>query len=185
VGRVVRPAKEGEGIVSNANGRRFRRAILIVGALGLGALLMPAAAWAAPGGTGHTVSMTEISHGTFDPELTGPIPCSGADIVSVDATGNTVFHDTFFPGGDEYWVTGTETGKVTLVDENDVTYTGHITLWFGSNWNEKNENNTFTFSLVLKGSDGSTLIAHEVQHFAVNAIGVVTVDFDTMSLTCG
>jgi hypothetical protein len=147
--------------------------------------LAPSAAVAAPGGTGHTVTMTEITHGTFDPELTGPNPCSGADIISVDASGNTVFHITYFPDGDEYWVTGTGTGKVTIVDSNGVTYTGHLTFWFGSNWNEKNENNTFTFSITLKGSDGSTITAHEVQHFAMNANGVVTVNFDTMSLTCG
>ena len=171
--------------MSNKGSRRFRRALLIIGALGLGSLVMPTAAWAAPGGTGHTVSQTEITHGTFNPELDGPNPCSGAGIVSVDASGNTVFHITFFPGGDEYWVTGTETGKITIVDENDVTYTGHITLWFGSNWNEKNENNTFTLALTLRGSDGSTITVHEVQHFAVNANGVVTVDFDTMTLTCG
>ena len=165
--------------------RRSRSVFVVAGIVGLAALLAPTAAWAAPGGTGHTVSETVVTHGPFDPELTGPNPCSGADIVSVDASGNTIFHDTFFPGGEEYWVTGTETGKVTVVDSNDVTYTGHIALWFGSNWNEKNQNNTFTFTLVLRGDDGSTILAHEVQHFAVNANGVVTVDFDTMSLTCG
>jgi hypothetical protein len=162
-----------------------RAALLVVAAVGLGAVFAPGAAWAAPGGTGHTVSMTEITHGTFDPELEGPNPCTGADIISVDASGNTVFHNTYFPGGDEYWVTGTETGTITIVDSNDVTYTGRLTLWFGSNWNEKNENNTFTLTLTLRGSDGSTITTHEVQHFALNANGVVTVNFDRMTLTCG
>lgn len=171
--------------MSNTGSHRFRRALLVVGAVSLGAALAPVAASAAPGGTGHTVSQTEVTHGTFNPELDGPNPCSGADIVSVDATGNTVFHVTFFPGGDEYWVTGTETGKITLVDSNDVTYTGQFTAWFGSNWNNKNENNTFTLAITLRGSDGSTISAHEVQHFAVNANGDVTVDFDTFRLTCG
>ena len=45
---------------------------------------------------------------------------------------------------------GTTPSLTAIVDENDVTYTGHITLWFGSNWNEKNENNTFTFSLPCR-----------------------------------
>jgi hypothetical protein len=165
--------------------RKVGRACLIAGAVVGGVLLTPVAAWAAPGGTGHTVSETVVTHGTFDPEIEGPNPCSGADIVSVNATGNTVFHDTFFPGGDEYWVTGTETGKITIVDSNNVTYTGQFTVWFGSNWNEKNQNNTFTLTITLRGSDGSTISAHEVQHFAVNANGDVTVDFDTMRLTCG
>ena len=66
-----------------------------------------------------------------------------------------------------------------------MTYTGHLTLWGNFNMNEKNSNNSFTLTITLRGSDGSTITAHEVQHFALNANGVVTVDFDTMSLTCG
>jgi hypothetical protein len=38
---------------------------------------------------------------------------------------------------------------------------------------------------MLAGSDGSSITAHEVQHFALNANGVVTVSFDRMTLTCG
>ena len=82
-------------------------------------------------------------------------------------------------------MTGTETGTITLLDGNNVTYTGHLATWFGSNWNERNQNNTFTFILMLQGSDGSTITAHEVQHLAVNANGDVTVSFDNMALTCG
>ena len=171
--------------MGNRHARRFRRALLVIGVLGVGALLVPTAAGAAPGGTGHTVSVTENVHGVFTEPEFDTNPCSGAAITSFDAFGNVVFHVTFFPGGDEYWVTGTETGKVTIVDENGVTYTGHFTAWFGSNWNEKNQNNTFTLTIKLAGSDGSTITVHETQHFAVNANGVVTVDFDTVSLTCG
>ena len=171
-----------------SNEKRFRRlrgAVLFAGVLGMVALFAPTSAWAAPGGSGHTVTMTEVTHGTFDPELTSPNPCSGADIVSVTASGNTVFHITSFAGSDEYWVTGTETGSITLLDSNDVTYTGHLTTWFGSNWNRQNQNNSFTFSLRLVGSDGSTITAREVQHFAMNANGDITVDRDVMTLTCG
>jgi hypothetical protein len=164
---------------------RFWRAGVVFGVVGLGALLAPAAASAAPGGTGHTVTMTENIHGVFDAGIEGPNPCSGADIVSVDASGNLVNHITFFPAGDEVWATFTETGKVTLLDSNGVTYTGHLTVWGNFNMNEKNANNSFTLTIILTGSDGSTITAHEVQHFALNANGVVTVDFDTMRLTCG
>jgi hypothetical protein len=38
---------------------------------------------------------------------------------------------------------------------------------------------------MLTGSDGSAITVHEVQHFALNANGVVTVSFDRMNLTCG
>lgn len=171
--------------MGHVGGRRIRRASLVVTAVGLGVFLAPAASWAAPGGTGHTVTMTEITHGSFDAGLEGPNPCSGADIVSADASGTVVNHVTFFPAGDEVWATFTSTGKITIVDSNDVTYTGHITLWGNFNLNEKNSNNSFTLTVVLKGSDGSSITAHEVQHFALNANGVVTVDFDTMRLTCG
>ncbi len=164
--------------------RKLRRALLVVG-VGLGALLAPTAAWAAPGGTGHTVTMTEITHGVFDAGLSGPNPCSGADIVSVDASGNVLDHVTFFPAGDEVWATFTETGKITLLDSNGVTYTGHLTVWGNFNLNEQNSNNTFTLTVMLAGSDGSTITAHEVQHFALNANGVVTVNFDRMNLSCG
>jgi hypothetical protein len=169
----------------HGSGRRIRRASLVVTAVGLGVFLVPAATWAAAGGTGHTVTMTEITHGSFDAGLEGPNPCSGADIVSADASGTVVNHVTFFPAGDEVWATFTETGQITIVDSNDVTYTGHLTVWGNFNLNEKNTNNSFTLTVVLKGSDGSSITAHEVQHFALNANGVVTDDFDTNRLTCG
>jgi hypothetical protein len=165
--------------------RKLRRALLVAGVVGLGALLAPTAALAAPGGTGHTVTMTEITHGVFDAGLSGPNPCSGADIVSVDASGNVVNHVTFFPAGDEVWATFTETGKITLLDSNGVTNTGHLTVWGNFNMNEQNSNNTFTLTVMLAGSDGSAITVHEVQHFALNANGVVTVSFDRMNLTCG
>ena len=100
-------------------GSQIRRTFVIVGAV-TGSLLIPGAAWAAPGGTGHTVTETEHIHGEFDPEL-GPNPCTGADIVSESAFGNVVMHVTFFPDGDEVWATFTEEGKVTVLDSNGVT----------------------------------------------------------------
>ena len=164
---------------------RFWRVGAVVGVVGLGALLAPSAALAAPGGTGHTVTMTQITHGVFDVGLQGPSPCGGADIVSAATSGTVVNHVTFFPAGDEVWATFTETGKVTLGESNGVTYTGHISVWGNFNLNQSNSNNTFTFTITLRGSDGSTITAHEVQHFALNANGIVTVAFDTMRLTCG
>jgi hypothetical protein len=166
-------------------GRKVRRALLVAGVAGVGALLAPAVALAAPGGTGHTVTMTEVSHGVFDAGLSGPNPCTGASIVSVAASGTVVNHVTFFPAGDEVWATFTETGKITLLDSNNVTYTGHLTNWGNLNLNEQNSNNSFTLTIRLTGSDGSTITGHEVQHFALNANGVVTVNFDRMTLTCG
>jgi len=166
-------------------GRKLRRALLVAGVASVGALLASTPALASPGGTGHTVTMTEVTHGVFDAGLTGPNPCTGASIVSVNASGNVVSHVTFFPASDEVWATFTETGKITVLDSNKVTYTGHLTVWGNFNMNEQNSNNTFTLTIMLSGSDGSIITAHEVQHFALNANGVVTVNFDRMTLTCG
>src|SRR5258708_12005753 len=130
-------------------GRKLRRAFVVAGVAGLGALLAPTAALAAPAGTGHTVTMTEVTHGVFDAGLSGPNPCSGADIVSVDAVGNVVNHVTFFPAGDEVWATFTETAKITLLDSNGGTYTGHLTVWRNFNLNHPNSHNTFTLTIML------------------------------------
>lgn len=166
-------------------GGKLRRALLVAGIAGAGALLAPAAAMAAPGGTGHTVSMTEVTHGIFDAGLTGPNPCTGAAIVSDQGDGTMVNHVTYFPAGDEAWGTFTETGQLTVADSSGVTYTGHLALWGNFNTNEQNSNNTFTLTIKLTGSDGSAITVHEAQHFALNAGGVVTVNFDKMTLTCG
>jgi hypothetical protein len=85
----------------------------------------------------------------------------------------------------EVWATFTETGKVSVTDANGVSFTGHFTVWGNFNLNEKNTNSTFTLTVNLAGSDGSTIVAHEVQHFALNANGTVTVNFDRIRLTCG
>jgi len=164
--------------------RHIRRTLVVAGAV-TGSLWMPVAAFAAPGGTGHTVTETNHIHGEFDPGFEDPNPCTGAAVVSASADGNVVDHVTFFPGGDEVWATFTETGKVTVLDSNGVTFTGRITAWGNFNLNEQNTNSTFTLTLNLKGSDGSTIVFHEVQHFGTNANGDVTVEFDKPSLTCG
>src|SRR5258706_7997951 len=127
----------------SAAGRRARRAVFAVGVAALGVVIAPAAAWAAPGGTGHTVSLTDHIHGAFTEPGFDANPCTGAAITSFDAYGNVVDHVTFFPAGDEVWGTFTETGKVTIVDANDVTFTGHFTVWANFNVNEKNANSVF------------------------------------------
>ena len=151
-------------------GRRLRRALLVAGVAGVGALLAPTAALAAPGGPGHTVTMTEVTHGVFDAGLTGPNPCTGAYIVSVNASGTVVNHVTIFPASDEVWATFTETGKLTLLDSNNVTYTGHLTVWGNFNMNEKNANNTFSSVAVTV----SKVDTSSVPSVAVNtALGYV------------
>jgi hypothetical protein len=134
-----------------------------------------------------TVTVTHVTHGAFVEDFDAN-PCSGAAITSFSAFGTVLEHVTYFiEDGQmtEAWGTFTETGKVAITDANGVRFAGHFTVWGGFNVNERNTNNTVTFSIRLTGSDGSSILAHEVQHFALNANGTVTVDFDTMRLTCG
>ncbi len=161
----------------------MRRLALLAG-LGLAlALTTPVAA-----GTHQTVTETDHVHGAFTEPMFDVNPCTGVAITSFDAVGNVVDHVTYFlENGQmtEVWATFTETGKVSITDANDVTYVGHFTAWGNLNLNERNTNDTFTLSFRAAGSDGSSLIGHEVTHFALNANGRVTVDFDRMSLDCG
>jgi len=167
-------------------GRRLRRALLVAGVAGAAAVMAPAAALASAGGPGHTVTMTEVTHGVFDAGLTGPNPCTGADIVSQNASGTVVNHVTFFPAGDEVWATFTETGKVVATDDGTgVTYTGHATVWGNLNMNERNRNTAFTLTINLSGSDGSSITVHETTVLVYNGNGAVTANFDKLSLTCG
>jgi hypothetical protein len=139
---------------------------------------------AAPGGTGHTVTMTTTT------KTTNPIndvnPCAPADPIVGVSQDNMVEHVTFFPAGDEVWATFTDTAKVTVTDQvTGVVYTGHATFWGNFNLNERNSNSTFTQTIAVKGSDGSTIHVHETAHFTLNANGVTTVSFDTLTVTCG
>jgi hypothetical protein len=160
----------------------MRRTLWAVASVPLILALVAGPVAAAPGGIGHTVTITEHLHGEFtDPNASNP--CNGHPLtLSVD--GNAVTHVTFFPDGDEVWFTFTETGMFTAIDGN-VTYSGHFTVWDNENINERNSNTTFTFSVRAFGSDGTTIIGHDVAHITINANGEVTVQFDKMSLTCG
>jgi len=149
----------------------------------IAAVIAVGAATAAPGGTGHTVTQTDNFHGVND--TTGVNPCTG-DTIDLNQTSNIVQHVTLFPGGDELWGTFTEEDKITGVDEGTgVVYTGHSTAWGNMNVNAQNTNDTFTTSIHVTGSDGSSIAYHEVAHETWDANGNLTVQFDKPSLTCG
>jgi hypothetical protein len=164
------------------------RCLAVVARLALGVLpltvLIATPAVAAAGGTGHTVTMTTTT------KSTNPIndvnPCAPADPVVGVSVDNAVMHITFFPASDEHWFTFTDTAKVTVTDQvTGVVYTGHSTFWANDNLNERNANFTFTSTINVRGSDGSTIHFHEVGHLTLNANGDVTVSFDRPSVTCG
>jgi hypothetical protein len=168
------------------NARKFV-VIAAAAALALGMGMAGPAAFAAPGGTGHTVTQTFHQHGTWvEPGDTDF--CTGQTITPT-ITGNAVQHVTYFPAGDEVWGTFTETGKATA-QINGLTWSGHITIWGNMNINEKNANNTFTSSFTLSATDPATgavytEIGHEVAHVTWNAVSQQpVVSFDKMWLTC-
>ncbi|MFL5962735.1 MAG: hypothetical protein ACJ757_07580 [Gaiellaceae bacterium] len=135
----------------------------------------------AAGGT-HTQSFTDNVHGTQT--STQLNPCNG-DVVDISSTSNIVNHVTFFPGSDEVWFTFTEEDKVTAVDEGTgVVYSGHDTVWGNLNINKQNQNSTFTNMIHVTGSDGSTILYHEVTHFTMLPNGDVSVSFDRPTLSC-
>jgi hypothetical protein len=120
-------------------------------------------AFAPPTGAdpGHTVSQTMHSHGVFDdPE--GGNPCTN-DAVVWHVDGNLVEPVTFFPNGDEFWATFTETGTVTF-SEAGVDWSGHFTEWGNDNQNETNGNATFTTTVNFTASDGSIAQGHDTSH---------------------
>ena len=156
-------------------------------ALALGMGMAGPAAFAASGGTGHTVTETFHQHGTWT-EPGDTDFCTGQTITPT-ITGNAVQHTTYFPGGDEVWGTFTETGKA-VAQINGLTWSGRITIWGNFNINQKNANNTFTSTFTLSATDPATgavysEVGHEVAHIAWNAVSQQpVVSFDKMWFTC-
>lgn len=163
--------------------------LVAVGALATvgGLAVWPAVAFAASP-NGQTVTETDHIHGDFY-EPAAANPCNGDTFnegQGILFTGNLVNHVTYFTNSDEVWGTFTETGKAVGTDDGTgVTYTGHVTAWGNFNMNERNQNSEFTLTINLAGSDGSSITAHETTVMVYNGNGVITVNFDKFSLTCG
>jgi len=143
------------------------RAISIAALLAGAACLLAFAPPAGAGGPGHTVSISTHQHGVFDdPE--GFNPCTN-DTVVWHVDGNAVEHVTFFPGGDEFWATFTETGTVSF-SEAGVDWSGHFAEWGNDNQNETNGNATFTSTINLTASDGTIAQGHDTSHVLWNGV---------------
>jgi hypothetical protein len=166
--------------------RAWKRASLsaAVASVAVVALLLVAIATASAAGAG-AMSYTQNFHNATD---TFQIlnPCSGAP-ATVTTTYNGVIHVTYLTAGQgagAFWATGTMTGDFTLTpdDAAQPSYTGHFTTWFGDNNNLQNGSETSILVIHGTGSDGSTLLFHEVAHLSASATGT-TVSFDKP--TCG
>lgn len=167
-----------------------RAAIGAAGAAGALALVAVTAApgYAAAGGTGHTVSITEREHGTWTEP--GDTDFCTNEEVTPTITGNEVFHATFFPGGDEVWGTFTEEGTASFLQgSTGLEYSGRVTVWGNFNVNERNANNTFTatFDLTAVDTNGVTHqeVGHQVFHIGWDAVNEQpVVSFAKMNMTC-
>jgi len=100
-------------------------------------------------------------------------PCSFVPgILTFDYT-NSIFHVNV-NGASDVWVTQTQTGSITFVPTNALqpSYAGHITIWFGASLNKNNFVFHDTFNATLRGTDGSTITFHMVDHMSVSATGM-------------
>jgi hypothetical protein len=153
----------------------------------VGAVLLMMAGSAQASGAG-AVTMTQTFHNatqTFVPPDPAAVnPCTGV-LGTLTITYNGVAHSTFLTSGvgaGTGWATFTATGTFTFVGVDGVTFTGRFTTWDGQNFNLKNFATTSTFVVHGTGSDGSSLMFHDVAHFSVSASGS-TLSFDKP--TCG
>lgn len=138
---------------------------------------------------GHTVSVTTTEHGTFT-ETDATDFCTGEPITPTIA-GNSVFHVTYFPTGDEGWGTFTTTGTASyLQPSTGLTYSGRVTVWGNFNSNNQNGNSTFTATFNLTAVDSSGVThsetGHVVEHVTFNAADPTNpiVSFTNFDGTC-
>jgi hypothetical protein len=173
------------GRLSEGREQVSRRVVRIAALAAVIALLTAGAALAAAGGQG-TVTVTQHAHNV--PLFSMPVTnsCTGESGTLAAVAANEVFHITYFTNGDEFWVTGTDEGAATFTPDNPngISASGHFASWFGESGNNKNDVQHDTFNLTLTDTDGSHVVAHETAHLSTNAAGLVTVNFDKMSVSC-
>ena len=164
----------------------YARILRTVGLAATLALLSTGTAMADAGGQG-TITVTQQFRNV--PFFTMPVtnPCTGASGILTATAATEVFHSTSFATGPEFWVTGTAQGTATFtpLDLNGVSYSGHFATWFGESSNNKNDvqHNTGTFQ--LSSSNGSRVTVHMTSHLSTNANGVITVNFNNFTFSCG
>lgn len=138
---------------------------------------------------GHTVTVTTVEHGTF--VVAGATDFCTGELITPTVTGNSLFHVTFFPAGDEVWGTFTTEGTVSFVQPSTgLTFSGRVTVWGNFNVNERNSNSAFTATFTLTAVDSSgvthTETGHLVQVIAFNAVNPTSpvVSFGKLNATC-
>ena len=161
--------------------KRFIASLAAIGAVFLMAL--PAQA----SGAG-AISVTQTFHNatqTFvPPDPTAVQPCTGVP-GTLTITYDGVAHFTVLTSGvgaGTGWGTFTATGTFTFVGSDGVNFSGRFTAWNGQNFNLQNFAATAILVVQGTGSDGSSLMFHDVAHISLSASGM-TLSFDKP--TCG
>ena len=138
--------------------------------LALSAVTASANSPCTPNPDGTSTCTMNLHNATFPVGPPNP-PCVPPDAFGEFTNTNAVFHITINKAGDS-WVTGTIEGDLTLtVPSTGVIYTGHVTTWFGSEANNRNNVNNTVLNGNLTGSDGSKLAVHVSLGFGVSASG--------------
>lgn len=108
-------------------------------------------------------------------------PCTG-EPGTLTITYNEIEHQSSDNKGGSH-ATFTQTGTFTFEqDDEEVTFTGHFTIWGGFNSNSGGTNvGTFTFSIHGTGSDGSSLKANSVSHTTSNPADIITSEFEKIN----
>jgi len=123
-------------------------------------------------------TFTQTFHHVTDP-LEDINLCTG-EAISGTITYNGVTHATMTPNGGIH-LTGTFTG----VFEGDLagggSASGRFTIWFGDNFNNRNETHTFTFTVHGTTSAGEDFQWHLTAHLSTNANGEVVVNFEKLN----
>jgi hypothetical protein len=127
----------------------------------------------------HAGAITETERVKNETEtFVDSLPCLGGK-AQITITYNAVFHFTKTRNGTHF--TGTIAGTFVAdpLTAGLPTYRGHFSQWFGDNQNESTRNGCFTFNIIGKADDGSTIKFHENAHFTRTRNGVV-VGFDKL-----
>ena len=146
---------------------------LAIGLLATGLLSVAAPAFAQPPTTvtTHEKGLVETFVDFIPTE-----PCAEeGPLYTITTTSNLVMHETTFDDGRVH-ATFTQTGTfvaVPLEDPSLPSFTGRVTIWGGFNQNNQSAAGTFTFSVSLKGSDGSRISTQQVEHFNARPDGSV------------
>lgn len=159
---------------------RLRFLVVTMGALMSVGVMAPAA---------HAIETQSYNLKDVVETFTDVVPCrEDLGLYDITITYNLAIHETAeaIDLGDPddpfddiltppFHVTGTFAGTFEAVpqDPSQPSFTGHVSQWFGVNSNKKNESDTFTLTVIGKGSDGSKVKFHVTAHFSVTPNGQV------------